>query len=191
MPVQHTMVPYMWRRHLGIIRALLGSLCVVVYLLYPVRYSLIVATIAALYATYSLLSLVRDSVESNLYPLSTLLLDLTFFPDLLTPSERAGTVAQHSHVLLRARLLGAALRMVARVRNCRLLHPLLHCHAASTCRMALAGGRAGGSSGRSSRASQKFVSGPIVGGAAQISHLPIGSGNRAGIRTPAHRGRFS
>ncbi len=88
-PVQHTMVPYMWRRHLGIIRALLGSLCVVVYLLYPVRYSLIVATIAALYATYSLLSLVRDSVESNLYPLSTLLLDLTFFLICsLHPSEQ-------------------------------------------------------------------------------------------------------
>ena len=79
----------MWRRHLGIIRALLGSLCVVIYLLFPVRYSLIVATIAAIYATYSLLQLVRDSVESNLYPLSTLLLDLTFFLICsLHPSEQ-------------------------------------------------------------------------------------------------------
>lgn len=79
MAVQHTMVPYMWRRHLGLVRTVLGSICVAIYLIYPIRYSTLIALLAAAYATYSLLSLLRDSVESNVYPLSALLLDVAFF----------------------------------------------------------------------------------------------------------------
>jgi signal transduction histidine kinase len=77
--VQHTMVPYMWRRHLGIVRAILALLCVATYVMYPVRYGVLIASIAALYAAYSILTLLRDTVESNMYPVSMLLLDGVFF----------------------------------------------------------------------------------------------------------------
>jgi signal transduction histidine kinase len=77
--VQHTMVPYMWRRHLGIVRALLGGMCLAVYVLYPVPYGAAIIAIVALYTIYAILHLVRDSVESNMYPTSMLLLDGIFF----------------------------------------------------------------------------------------------------------------
>ena len=57
MAVQHTMVPYLWRRHLGIIRSILASLCVLLYILVPVPGGTWIAVIAAVYAAYS----VRDS----------------------------------------------------------------------------------------------------------------------------------
>lgn len=76
------MVPYMWRRHLGIVRAILASACVLTYVLYPVRYGILIASIAAMYAAYSLLAMLRDTVESNLYPISMLLLDGVFFSSL-------------------------------------------------------------------------------------------------------------
>jgi signal transduction histidine kinase len=87
--VQHTMVPYMWRRHLGLLRAVLAFLCVAIYVAIPVRHGTIIATIAAMYAGYSVITIVRDSVESNLYPVSMLLLDAVFFLlCALHPSEQ-------------------------------------------------------------------------------------------------------
>ena len=77
--VQHTMVPYLWRRHLGIVRALLAFSCVAVYILYPVPYGVLIAGIAAAYAVYAVVLLLRDTVESNLYPMSMLMLDSIFF----------------------------------------------------------------------------------------------------------------
>lgn len=89
MPVQHTMVPYMWRRHLGIVRALLGALCVLIYILYPVRYGPAIALISGVYTGYAVLQLVRDSIESNLYPVSALLLDgVLFLLCALHPTEQ-------------------------------------------------------------------------------------------------------
>src|SRR3954466_15614121 len=83
------MVPYMWRRHLGFVRVVLALLCVMTYVLYPVRYGVLIASITAMYAAYSILALLRDTVESNLYPLSMLLLDLVFFLlCALHPSEQ-------------------------------------------------------------------------------------------------------
>ena len=79
MAVQHTMVPYMWRRHLGIVRALLGACAVAVYVLYPIPYGLAIITILAIYTVYAVLHLIRDTVESNMYPVSMLLLDGMFF----------------------------------------------------------------------------------------------------------------
>ena len=79
MAVQHTMVPYLWRRHLGIVRVLLATACVVLYIVHPVRYGFVIASIAALYAAQGIGQMMRERVESNLYPVSTLLLDAVFF----------------------------------------------------------------------------------------------------------------
>jgi signal transduction histidine kinase len=79
MAVQHTMVPYLWRRHLGIIRSILALLCVLLYILAPVPGGTWIAVIAAVYAAYSVVTLVRDTVESNVYPVSMLILDAVFF----------------------------------------------------------------------------------------------------------------
>ena len=83
------MVPYMWRRHLGIVRAVLALTVRATYVVYPVRYGVLIASIAAMYAAYSVLALLRDTVESNLYPVSMLLLDgLFFLLCALHPSEQ-------------------------------------------------------------------------------------------------------
>ena len=58
---------------------MLALLCVLTYVVYPVRYGILIASIAAMYAAYSVLTLLRDTVESNLYPASMLLLDSVFF----------------------------------------------------------------------------------------------------------------
>lgn len=73
------MVPYTWRRHLAIVRAVLAALCLAIYLLVPVRHSLLIAAVIAMYGAYSVLILLRDNVESTVYPLSMLLLDFGFF----------------------------------------------------------------------------------------------------------------
>jgi signal transduction histidine kinase len=73
------MVPYSWRRHLGIVRALLAISCVAVNIVYPTPYGALIASIAASYAAYAIITLLRDTVESNLYPVSTLMLDSAFF----------------------------------------------------------------------------------------------------------------
>jgi signal transduction histidine kinase len=87
--VQHTMVPYLWRRHLGVIRAFLAIACVAVYIVNPVPYGAAIAIIAGIYAAYSIGTLVRDTVESNLYPVSMLMLDSIFFLlCALHPSEQ-------------------------------------------------------------------------------------------------------
>ncbi len=79
MAVQHTMVPYLWRRHLGIVRTVLALLCVALYIFKPVPGGTWIAVIAAFYAAYSVLTLIRDTVESNVYPISMLILDGVFF----------------------------------------------------------------------------------------------------------------
>jgi two-component system, NarL family, sensor histidine kinase DegS len=83
------MVPYLWRRHLGIVRALLAISCVAVYIIYPVPYGAAIAVIAGIYAAYAISTFVRDTIESNLYPVSMLMLDAVFFLlCALHPSEQ-------------------------------------------------------------------------------------------------------
>jgi signal transduction histidine kinase len=83
------MVPYLWRRHLGIIRSILAALCVLLYILVPVPGGTWIVVIAAVYAADSLVTLVRDTVESNVYPVSMLVLDCVFFLlCALHPSEQ-------------------------------------------------------------------------------------------------------
>jgi signal transduction histidine kinase len=69
------MVPYTWRRHLGIARVLLAVGCMAVYLMYPVPFRTGIVSILLLYTVWAVLQLLRDSIVTNLYPGSTLLLD--------------------------------------------------------------------------------------------------------------------
>jgi signal transduction histidine kinase len=73
------MVPYLWRRHLGVLRSLLGVWCLVTYITLPVSFGKAIAFAAGLYTVYSILVLFRDSLEISNYPNTTLFLDLAFF----------------------------------------------------------------------------------------------------------------
>lgn len=73
------MVPFMWRRHLAILRAMLGALCVLVYLQIPVANSYLIAAVAATYTFYAIFVFWRNNIESNTYGTPTLYLDLLFF----------------------------------------------------------------------------------------------------------------
>jgi signal transduction histidine kinase len=73
------MVPYLWRRHLGFLRALLGVCCLITYIVSPVPYGSLIALIAGVYTVYSVFALLRDTIESSIYANTTLYLDLVFF----------------------------------------------------------------------------------------------------------------
>src|SRR4030095_14947813 len=79
MPLQHTMVPYLWRRHLGIVRAALAFCCLALYLAKPVQRGTLIALVVGAFALYSIFVLLRDSIESGVYQISVLILDLLFF----------------------------------------------------------------------------------------------------------------
>ena len=79
MAIQPAMVPYLWRRHLGILRALLAVLCVLLYLLYPVPAGPAVALAIGIFAIYSVFILLRDNIENRVYQLPILALDVIFF----------------------------------------------------------------------------------------------------------------
>jgi signal transduction histidine kinase len=73
------MVPYLWRRHLGILRALLAVFCVLLYLLYPLQAGPAVALAVGIFALYSIFVLIRDNIENRQYQLPLLALDVIFF----------------------------------------------------------------------------------------------------------------
>jgi signal transduction histidine kinase len=77
--VQHTMVPYLWRRHLGMVRAMLAAMCVLIYVLYPVPNGFIIALVTGLYGIYASFVVVRNNIESTVYPIPILALDILFF----------------------------------------------------------------------------------------------------------------
>jgi two-component system sensor histidine kinase DegS len=77
--VQHTVVPFLWRRHLGIARAALAVAALLLYLLLPIQRGLLIAVVIGFYLFYSIFILVRDTIETSLYPASMLLLDMLFF----------------------------------------------------------------------------------------------------------------
>jgi signal transduction histidine kinase len=77
--VQHTMVPYLWRRHLGMVRAMLAAMCVLIYVLYPVPNGFIIALVTGLYGIYAAFVVVRNNIESTVYPIPILALDVLFF----------------------------------------------------------------------------------------------------------------
>ncbi len=73
------MVPYLWRRHLGVLRALLTVSCVLLYLLYPVPAGLAIAFVVGIFALYSIFVLISGNIENRLYQLPILALDVVFF----------------------------------------------------------------------------------------------------------------
>jgi signal transduction histidine kinase len=73
------MVPYLWRRHLGILRALLAVFCVLLYLLYPLKAGPAVALVVGIFALYAIFVLIRDNIENRQYQLPLLALDVIFF----------------------------------------------------------------------------------------------------------------
>src|SRR5688572_30660667 len=73
------MVPYLWRRHLGILRALLAILAVGLYLAQPVANGWFISAVLGLFAIYTIWILFRDQIENRVYHLPGLLLDLVFF----------------------------------------------------------------------------------------------------------------
>jgi signal transduction histidine kinase len=77
--VLYTTVPYLWRRHLGILRALLALSGLAVYIFFPVPFAAPVAVVIGAYAAYSVFLLFKGPVETTVYPVSTLLLDFIFF----------------------------------------------------------------------------------------------------------------
>src|SRR5687767_14250102 len=79
MAVLHTTVPYLWRRHLGILRCVLACLGLLLHIVQPVRYGTAISIGLAIYAIYSVFLLARDPVESSVYPASLPALDSAFF----------------------------------------------------------------------------------------------------------------
>jgi signal transduction histidine kinase len=73
------MVPYLWRRHLAVIRVLLALVCIAIYLTDRVYWSFPTAAVVAAYAIHGTLLFLREPVESAVYPVPQLFLDLAFF----------------------------------------------------------------------------------------------------------------
>jgi len=84
------MVPYLWRRHLGILRALLGAFCLFLYIAFPVPGGSVIALFAGAYTLYGIIVLLRDSIESNVFSSKTLYLDLIFFCLCVMHPSQAG-----------------------------------------------------------------------------------------------------
>lgn len=82
------MVPYLWRRHLGVFRAFLAICCAIIYLADPPPSGYVTACVAGLYALYSIFILVRDKIASGDYPFAMLVLDgILFILCSLHPSQ--------------------------------------------------------------------------------------------------------
>ena len=87
--MQHTMVPYLWRRHLAVSRAIISSGCLALYLAAPVPPTTAITLVVGAFVFYSLFVLVRDTIETSVYPLHVLTLDLMmFFICALHPSDQ-------------------------------------------------------------------------------------------------------
>jgi signal transduction histidine kinase len=69
----------MWRRHLAVLRVLLAVVCIVLYLTDRVYWSYPTALVVAAYAVYAAVLFVKEPVESAVYPIPQLFLDLSFF----------------------------------------------------------------------------------------------------------------
>ncbi|MEJ7606011.1 MAG: hypothetical protein WKF37_07030 [Bryobacteraceae bacterium] len=83
-------VPFVWRRYVGAIRALLAAACAFLHLIVPIPGSYLFASLAGLYAAYAVALIFRDKAEKTLYPLALLYLDAGFFfLCLLHPSRFA------------------------------------------------------------------------------------------------------
>lgn len=73
------MVPFLWRRHLGVLRAALAFLCLALYLFRPVPGGTGIALVVGAFAVYSVFVLFRENIETRVYRLPALMLDMVFF----------------------------------------------------------------------------------------------------------------
>ena len=73
------MVPYMWRRHLGVLRAFLACFCLILYISKPGPGGPALTIIAGAYAAYCAFILFRENIESRAYQIPAMLLDVGFF----------------------------------------------------------------------------------------------------------------
>lgn len=78
-PQEHVFVPYIWRRQLAIIRLLLGLICAVAQLYYPLFPIPVVPAVILLYCAWALGVVVSRSLERINYTLSSLLIDFLLF----------------------------------------------------------------------------------------------------------------
>lgn len=76
MPVQHTMVPLVWRRQLGFARVLLGLAAIALYMLLPLPWTIPAVIAVAAYTAYSIYQVSTQPVEIRVYGVPQLLLDL-------------------------------------------------------------------------------------------------------------------
>jgi len=79
MPVQYTMVPFLWRRHLAMLRVLLAVCCAVLYAVSRTPWSMAAILACGAYGVYAALMLFREPIESAVYPVPLLFLDLGLF----------------------------------------------------------------------------------------------------------------
>lgn len=73
------MVPYQWRRHLGLLRVLLAFFALLLHLVQPVPNGWLVSTVLGLFFAYTIFSMARDQIENRVYHIPGLFLDLIFF----------------------------------------------------------------------------------------------------------------
>jgi signal transduction histidine kinase len=73
------MVPYLWRRHLGAIRILLAIACIAVYVSDRLYWSFPAVAVVVVYGAYGTILFLREPVETAVYPVPQLFLDLAFF----------------------------------------------------------------------------------------------------------------
>ena len=158
---------------------------------YPRPDGTIIAIIAAMYAGYSVITIVRDSVESNLYPVSMLLLDAVFFLlCALHPSEQGlwlCTLA-YFYVLSFSALLyewwHVCAVVAASITFFATFRPIPSVWLWPTVVL-------GGILAVVLALHKHSFQDRAICCIAAICHLAIGSGNRPGVRTAAHRCRLS
>jgi signal transduction histidine kinase len=79
MSVQYTMVPFLWRRHLALLRVVLAVCCAVLYAVSRTPWSVPAILACGAYSVYAALILFREPIESAVYPVPLLFLDLGLF----------------------------------------------------------------------------------------------------------------
>jgi signal transduction histidine kinase len=104
----YTTVPYTWRRHLSLTRAVLASAGFVLYVAEPLQYRLLALCAIGVYAAFGFFILVRSGGESPVRSLSLLAADTVFLCICALHPHRAATwltTMVYFHVLLLGTLL--------------------------------------------------------------------------------------
>ncbi|HET8546751.1 MAG TPA: sensor histidine kinase [Bryobacteraceae bacterium] len=98
----------MWRRHLAVIRVMLASSCIAIYMTDPVYWTYPAVAVVSAYAVYAALLFLREPIETAVYAVPQLFLDLAFFILCALHPSSAGTwltTACYFYLLCAAALL--------------------------------------------------------------------------------------